>query len=61
MGFIRGTHSSPGIYTKYTDVDKNGNKIVFKKSSLQSNSGGRGESSSDRYWVFGDMFPIIFS
>ncbi len=60
MGFIRGTHSSPGIYTKYTDVDKNGNKI-FKKSSLQSNSGGVGKSPSDRYWVFGDTFPIIFS
>lgn len=62
MGVIRGTHTSPGVYTKYTEISRNGDKIASGKLSSQSGSGGGvGKFPQDRYWVFGDVFPIVFS
>ena len=62
MGKIRGTHSSPGIYTKpWTDGRKTSTKDN-RKATLNGNSGsGGGGGKGSRPWVFSDYFVIVFS
>ena len=61
MGKIRGTHVSPGIYTKPwpdgTKVDTRNNR---KGTRGDSGSGGGGGDHSGP-WVFSDYFYIVFS
>lgn len=63
MGQVRGTHSSPGVYIRYTGVSygnikkKNQNNLVtlFKVSEKED------VKPKPTLWVFGDKLPAIFS
>ena len=67
MGEIRGKHSSPGVYTKYT---QRGNRVLSKSESngiLKSGSaggtggGGVRPKPGPSVWVLGDALPAILS
>jgi hypothetical protein len=62
MGKIRGTHNSPGIYTRTVTSAGKGNPKDNRKAYLGNNgetAGGGGKGS--RPWVFSDYFVIVFS
>ena len=66
VGKIRGLHSSPGIYIKYTGVPYKKEETRQEVTTPQtlkstSSSGGGGISPKPVFWVFGDTFPVIFS
>lgn len=52
MGIIRGTHVSPGIYTKTTSIRTRGIKHVSPASTLYANSGSGGGTSSRFYFGY---------
>ena len=61
MGKIRGTHTSPGVYTRpWTDRRKKSTK-EDRKGTLDKNNGSGGGGRGDRPWVFSDYFVIVFS
>lgn len=63
MGKIRGTHTSPGVYTRpWTDGRKNSTSNN-RKGTLGGDNGGSGGGGGKggRPWVFSDYFVIVFS
>lgn len=69
MGEIRGKHSSPGVYTKYTKrgnrvLSKNESNGIFKSGSAGGTGGGGGVRPTPdptSAWVLGDTLPAILS
>ena len=65
MGNIRTTHTSPGIYTAMRIVPRRDNRYALRNTKTigvyRKQSGGGGDTPITTVWVFGDVFPIVFS
>lgn len=61
---IRSNHTSPGIYTRFTDINypRIRSRVDRLKSTLNNGgSGGKDKPVGPTDWVFGMKLPIIFS
>jgi hypothetical protein len=61
MGKIRGTHSSPGVYTRPWAGGRKNSTRDNRKGTLDKNSGSDGGGKGGGPWVFSDYFVIVFS
>ena len=66
MGEIRGKHSSPGVYTRYTQrggriLSKNESNGILKSGSAGGGGGGVRPKPGPSVWVFGDALPATLS
>ena len=65
MGNIRTTHTSPGIYTSTRSVPRHDNRYALRNTKTlggyRKQNGGGGDKPITTVWVFGDVFPIVFS
>jgi hypothetical protein len=61
MGKIRGTHSSPGVYTRPWFDGRKIDTRKNRKSTLKIENRKSGSKPKGDVWLFGDPICVVFS